>query len=422
MSQRLIYDLEDCSEFSQTIQARAPALIHVSAALLSLFLLAAIVWSSATKADLVIKAPGRIRSIDEPTKVFTASDTQLMGAVSEVGFEMGDKVAKGDVLVRLDSQMLDNQIAKLTHTIDAAKAELVRLDQMDLLLDQQNHVAKAKAQAELEKAEEAIRTERSRRESTMEAAQAELDAATDRYTRSQRLKERRAISEVELVEVAAKLKQARQKMRQAELPVETAQIEILSRAIELVQRDHAVKKEELAARRIVKHGEIESAQEELANLQIKRTHCEIRAPMDGVIVAGQVDVGDVLGAGTSIAEISPSGGFRFEAAVPSGDVGDLHTGMTANIKFDAFDYQRYGALEGEVMYVSPDSQVIEQQSDMPKQVAYVVRITVEDEQIGRGDRIGELKLGLGGVAEIVVKQESLLALFVKKIRHTVSLG
>ena len=72
--------------------------------------------------------------------------------------------------------------------------------------------------------------------------------------------------------------------------------------------------------------------------------------------------------------------------------------------------------------VSPDSQVIEQQSDMPTQVAYVVRITVHDEQIRRGDRIGELKLGLSGVAEIVVKQESLLALFVRKIRHTVSLG
>jgi hypothetical protein len=35
---------------------------------------------------------------------------------------------------------------------------------------------------------------------------------------------------------------------------------------------------------------------------------------------------------------------------------------------------------------------------------------------------GEVKLGLGGTAEIVAARESLLSIFLKKIRHTISLG
>ena len=88
------------------------------------------------------------------------------------------------------------------------------------------------------------------------------------------------------------------------------------------------------------------------------------------------------------------------------------------IKLDAYDYQRYGTLDGTVCFVSADSGVEEEQ----KTVTYTVKIAVLKDEVGRGAYRGQVKLGMAGQAEIVTGRESLLSLLGKKIRQTISLG
>jgi hypothetical protein len=58
-----VVDLNACTEFRQTLQARPPAVVH-GAALLSLALLgAALTWAALTQADLVVRAPCVVRPI-----------------------------------------------------------------------------------------------------------------------------------------------------------------------------------------------------------------------------------------------------------------------------------------------------------------------------------------------------------------------
>ena len=54
--------------------------------------------------------------------------------------------------------------------------------------------------------------------------------------------------------------------------------------------------------------------------------------------------------------------------------------------------------------------------------SFVVRVELPIKQVGRGDLIGDVKLGLGGTAEIVTDRESLLLILLKKLRRTISLG
>jgi hypothetical protein len=54
--------------------------------------------------------------------------------------------------------------------------------------------------------------------------------------------------------------------------------------------------------------------------------------------------------------------------------------------------------------------------------AYLVRIEMDGDAVGRGELRGEVKLGLGGTAEIVTDRESVLMIFFRKIRQTISLG
>jgi multidrug efflux pump subunit AcrA (membrane-fusion protein) len=110
--------------------------------------------------------------------------------------------------------------------------------------------------------------------------------------------------------------------------------------------------------------------------------------------------------------------FRFEAAVPSEEVGHLRVGMPARIRLDAYDYQRYGTVAGTVVFISPYSEL----PDKEPTARYVIRIELDRAELGRGDLRGQVKLGMAGQVEIVTEQESILSLLLRRIRRTISLG
>jgi multidrug efflux pump subunit AcrA (membrane-fusion protein) len=91
--------------------------------------------------------------------------------------------------------------------------------------------------------------------------------------------------------------------------------------------------------------------------------------------------------------------------------------MPVRVKLDPFDYQRYGTLGGTVCFLSQDSKVVEQRGAL-----YTVRAELDGDEVGSGDLRGRVKLGMAGRAEIVTGRESVLALLVKKVRQTISLG
>ena len=205
-----------------------------------------------------------------------------------------------------------------------------------------------------------------------------------------------------------KTREAREQLAKARLPVDESGVAVAQRALELAERDYAVKREELELKRRAKRGEVEAARLELANLELEREQAVIRAPIDGVVTAGDVKVGDVLEPGKPVVEIARQAGFLFEAAVPSEEIGHLRVGMPARIKLDAYDYQRYGTLDGTVCFISPDSGVAEGQTGG----LYTVRIATSRDEIGRGAYRGRVKLGMAGQAEIVTGRDRLLTLLV----------
>ncbi len=199
-----------------------------------------------------------------------------------------------------------------------------------------------------------------------------------------------------------------------------------------MDRDFAVRRGELAARIAAKRAKPKLLSKDLANLNLQRDAAVLRSPIDGVVVAGQIRTGDVLEPGKPVMEIARQQSYRFEAIVPSEDVGNLSIGMPVRIKFDTYDYQKYGVLEGTVTYLSPDSKPAkasdsdqdtgEQPAGRKSPAAFLVRVELHANEVGRGDLRGPVKLGLGGTAEIVTGQESVLSILLNRIRQTISLG
>jgi len=423
MRDAVVLDLADCTEFRQVLEARAPKGVHGMAGLLVALLGAALAWSALTEADLVVRAPGRVRPASPPEKVFNASRGDVLGGgaggrVVEVRVREGDEVRRGDLLIRLETGRLDNETAKQRRAIRAAEEDLEMLARQASLTGLQVEATRARARAELDRAREQVRLEKQRREAEVRLARAELEAAEDEEGQLRALVNRQAAPRADYLKAMRKAGEMREKLARAQLPADESPVPVAERALEQVDRDAAVAREGLERQRTAKVGEAEAARIELANRELERGLAEIRAPRDGVVIKGDVKVGDVLEPGKPVMELARRGGLVFEAAVPSEEVGHLKIGLPARIKLDAYDYQRYGTAGGRVAFLSPDSGVDQEK----KTTTYVARIALDHDTVGRGASRGRVRLGMAGTVDIVTGRESLLSLLLKRIRQSISLG
>jgi multidrug resistance efflux pump len=423
MSQSSLLDLAQCSQFRQTLQARPPRIVHGAAALVFALLTAAVAWAALTRADLVVRAGGRMRPVTAPQKVMATFRGEVLtggaGAlVREVTFREGDSVKQGDVLLRLDTERLDNEIVRVQRQILAEEEEIRKGNEMARLLGQQYASARAKLEAELAKVEEGIRLAVERRQSELRSVEAELKHAQADEARKRKLVSRQVAARADLETAVFKLSEAREKLAQARLPVETGQRNVLLRTLAGLQEDHRIKLAELSVKQQANQSELDVSRLDLANLQLEQRQAEIRAPASGVVTSGDIKPGDTLEPSKPVLEIAEQSGFRFELAVPTGEMEHVQVGMPVRIRLDAFDYQRYGTVQGVVQYISADSVVNQEDGS----VAYLVKVDVQGHEIGRGDLREAIKLGLTGQAEILTGSETLLSLLVQKIRRTISLG
>jgi multidrug resistance efflux pump len=423
MRNALVQDLADCTEFRQTLQARPPRLVHGTLLLLAALLGTALVWSALTRANLVVRAPGRVRPVTSPMKVVNGGSGEVFSAsagarVVEVQVREGQEVRQGEVLLRLDTARLDNELTKQRRAIQVGEGELAQLAHMEELVGRQYAAAKAKAEVELAQGREEVAQARQRQAAEVRLGELELQSAEYEEVQKRRLVERGLAARDELRRAMTRVHEAREKGRRARLPVDERKVEMLRQGLVLLEKDYAMKRQDLEMKRGLKQGEVAAARLALANLELEHRQAVIRAPLDGIVTAGEVKVGDLLERGKPVMEIAAQQGFCFEAAVPSTEVGHLRLGMPARIKLDAYDYQQYGTVAGTVVFISPDSGVLEGHST----VTYLVRVALAGEEVGRGDLHGRVKLGMAGQAEIVTGQESLLTLLVKKLRQTMSVG
>lgn len=83
----------------------------------------------------------------------------------------------------------------------------------------------------------------------------------------------------------------------------------------------------------------------------------IKSPMAGVVKnIRTTTIGAVVQAGQDIMEIVPVGEeLLVEAFIKPADIGFVHIGQRAMVKFSAYDFSKFGGIEGVLVHVSPDT-------------------------------------------------------------------
>lgn len=164
--------------------------------------------------------------------------------------------------------------------------------------------------------------------------------------------------------------------------------------------------------------ELEQLRDRAQVLEEKR----LMAPTEGKIKNINVTtIGGVVKPGEVIMQILPtSSELIIDAKVSPADIAYVKEGQEATVKLDAYDYSIFGAMNGTVDYISPDT--LMKQTPKGEEPYYRVLIVIHGAEFkGRGDAI-VIKPGMTASVDIKAMERTVLSYLTKPITKTLSEG
>jgi adhesin transport system membrane fusion protein len=235
-----------------------------------------------------------------------------------------------------------------------------------------------------------------------------FDLTQQEYNATRPLVQSGAVSEVEILRLERDMARLRGEREQSGAQISRVQESIAeaSRKIEEV---------ELTARNQMRNeladtmSKISSLSESGRALVDKVKSAEIKSPVRGTVKRMLVNtVGGVVLPGKDVIEIVPlDEALILEARIKPQDIGFLHPGQDALVKFNAYDFSVYGGLQAEVEQIGADST-----TDEKGNAYYLVRVRTHKTQLGE-----KLPIIPGMVAEvdILTGKKTVLAYLLKPV-------
>ncbi len=225
--------------------------------------------------------------------------SQVSGEVTTLAVDVGDAIARGDLLAQLDGDLQ-------TTSLNEAQAEL------------------SARRAETAQAEVAI----SDAQSAVVQAQATFDQAQIDADRLRSLANQGAISQQEAEAAELAVTNARQAILSAQAQVNAQQQAVASSA------------DRIDAQRAV-----------LAQTEKQLSYADLRSPLTGVVLSRQVDVGDFVESGATVLELGDLSRLEVTVQVSELDIARLSVGQPTQIQFDAFPGE--GSTTGQIERIAP---------------------------------------------------------------------
>ena len=154
-------------------------------------------------------------------------------------------------------------------------------------------------------------------------------------------------------------------------------------------------------------GKLKQAQFELDKYHLSIENQKITAPVNGYINTISVNnVGDTVTANQQVVTLVPADTpVEMVCYIKNMDIADIKTGMEAEIKLEAYPYNKYGTVKGVVKYISPSSFNSETMGSV-----YLVKLDVENSNYDIN-----VMSGLTGTVEIKLDKRSIMSYFLEPI-------
>ena len=374
---------------------------------LSLFVFLFIIggaWAYFANLSGAVIAQGQVAVLGKPKTIQHLDG----GIVAEINIDNGDRVSKGDILVRLDDILLKANLNIYQNRLREGVAQRARLiserdtqsnigwsnevlDLFDLNIGQ----AVKQGQQKLFEARQATRQGqiaqlREKIKQFQNQTTGIKALKTSRKTQlgflDEELKGIRTLNKKGLTPKSQLMALERQKEeiigQMAEQDAELARIQnsISETEIQILQIGREFRQTVLTELRQIEQEVNDMTQQLYATVE-KLKRIEIRAPVSGIIHELAVfTIGGVIGPGAAVLQLIPQDeGFEIEANVEPQFVDELYPGQPATLRFSAFNQRTTPELNGTIKGISPNV-VINEQTGVS---FYKIRLTVPKSELAR---------------------------------------
>lgn len=367
-----------------------------------IFIVAFFIWAATSEVDEVVRGHG---------KVIPNSQTQVIqhlegGIISDILVREGDMVKKGEIIYKLSQAFFDANLKEKEIETYALRAKKKRLR---TILDSNETLIFS--EPILQNVPTIARNERRIFESKISEYQSNIkqleDIAEQKRLAIEELENRLRNLKVELslaresLSITEKLYKSKATSRQEYLR-ELSKKQNLVTEVEDVKNKIPVLKEEYSEALLKIESEKSKQESEVLNdlnevsiklqqleetnraIRDRSTRSEIKSTVDGVVNKLYFHtLGGIIKPGDKIAEITPiNDSLMIEAKIKPSDRADIWVGQKARVEITAYDFSRYGMLNGDLVNISADTFTDEQ-----GQVFYNVFVKVDRSNFGEENPI-----------------------------------
>ena len=425
-------DYEFMNSLGSAMLESSPKKIRMVIIFWAISLTTLILWMAFASIDEIARGNG---------EVIPRGDNQLIqnlegGIVEEILTYEGAMVKKGDILLKIDNQKSlssyeNNQISSYS-----LEAKILRLqaeaENKKLIIDEE---VRKKMPSIIANEESLYQSNMLRLETTKKIVQQQLYQKKQEYEESKKklilLREdlRLINEEISIIEPLVKkgiksqydfLKLKREKnsiVTEVEgvkhsLPRLHSMIAEANERVNEIVYEHQIKAKEELNEVLAKYKSTLNTDEALLD-QVDRTI--VRSPINGIVQKLFVHtVGGVVRPGADLVEIVPTDkSLLIEVKIKPSDIAFIYVGQKAKVKFSAYDFAIFGALDGKVESISADSFKDE------KDVTYFkVNIKTDKSYIERNNKKLKIIPGMTVNVDIITGKKTVLDYILKPILKT----
>lgn len=330
-----------------------------------------VTWTIFGRLDIVAVADGKL----VPASYLKIVQPAEQGIVQDILVKEGESVREGQVLVRMDPVQTEADVKAVEVEVQNKRLALRRIDAQlsgkpfyRETRDPPELFAQVHAQHEsnVRAYENALAQERA----LLEKARHDLAGAEATKTKLAQIlphyrEQEKAFEKLTRDGFAGRIlytdKQRERIEKEQDLLVQEATIRSSEALIEQSEKKIAQitadYRRQLQTERVETAAQLAKARQELAKQTRRRELLELRAPQAGVVkdLATHTQ-GTVAAPGTILMTIVPEGDkLVAEVWVSNEDVGFVRAGQDAKLKLAAFQFQKYGLMEGRVLHVNADA-------------------------------------------------------------------
>jgi adhesin transport system membrane fusion protein len=392
-----------------------------------------LIWAAFAEVDEVTRGEGKVI----PLRKVQAIQSSEPGIVEEILVHPGQRVAKGDLLIRLDNTMTESNLGEIEAKARSLVAQIARLQIeqegdltkpyvcpeelqgiADAVCATEASLLKTRRQAQREKlaslqerAEQRLRelneakSNAQRVSQSLALAQQEYDLINPMASRNLAPKTDLLRAERAVVELKGQQSALKETIAKAEAALREAQNNLAEASLQM--------KQDVLAELTKADSELSVLRETTKSAREHNRRTDIRSPVDGIVNTLDTNtIGAFVNAGSHVMDIVPvEDTLLIETKVHPRDIAFITQGQEALVKLTAYDFSIYGGLKGVVTNVSADSVYDEK----ARETFYTVLVSTEKSYLRHNGKDNPILPGMVSHVDILTGKKTILQYLLKPI-------